>query len=185
MAEYTTWVAADLSQSSGSTLWDDLNNAEVDNAAFAYAQAVGAWSGSPGHVTNVIGFAGRSSLADQMPENATIDRIECNIYLDLPVSLLVVPNIRIYESDSYIDQGFQQLLGTIGPGAESDIVTFNEDISNSAGWAIANGGNVFPFFGYHENEEIGTWQLNMRYCELRLRFTRAPNIPRTAFVPMF
>ena len=186
MAEFTTWVAANLRQSSFRTTWENLNNAESDTSSFSFAQATnGAWSGSPAHVTNVVGFSGRSSLTNQIPENSIIDRVECNIYLDLPEPLLIVQSVRIYESFDYVDPGYKQILGTIGPGAESDIITFNEDITDGEGWAIANGGDVFPFYGYHENEEADTWQLNMRYCELRLQFTRPPNVPRTAFVAMF
>jgi len=186
MAEFTTWVAANLRQSSGRTLWESLNNAESDTSSFSFAQATnGAWSGSPAHVTNVVGFSGRSSLTNQIPENSIIDRVECNLYFDLPEPLLIVGNIRIYRSSSYIDTSPVEILGLVGPSAGPDTVQFNDNISDSAGWAIANGGDVFPFYGYHENEEADTWQLNMRYCELRLRFTRAPNVPRTAFIAMF
>ncbi len=188
MAEFTSWVGARLSQQldSGSTVWDNLSNAQSDNTNFAQARASnGAWGGSPGRSTYIVSFEGNTDLLAFMPAGSIIDKVECRIYLDLTETLLVIPDLRLRRSSNPNTQVSLEILANIGPAAGPLIVDWDDTISDSEGWAIANGGDVMYFYGTHTLQEADTWSLNMRYCELRLQFTRPPNVPRTAYIAMF
>jgi hypothetical protein len=106
------------------------------------------------------------------------------MYFALERVLPVVGDVKIYKTD-YNGDAFESLLKRIS-GTAWDVASYNVDVSNSTGWDIVRGNSRILYIkAFHDNEEPDSWELRWRYAEMRARFTRAPNVPRTAFIATF
>jgi len=186
MSEFTPWVACNrlvLDGVSG-TNWVALDNAEVDNVDFSYAPATGAWSNSETRIVNV--FTDNLSLI--IPSSATIDSIETRFYFELPQDFNVIPQVNIFRSNSL--GSLVENIGFIGPSIQTKEITWS-NVSPINGDDIVAGTAPSMYMKCQHSgveEQFGLprdWQLNMRYVDIRVEFTRAPNVPRTAYIGLF
>lgn len=184
MSEWTDWVACNRLEDSGftGTAWTDLSNAQVDNANFAYAIASndGAWNNSITEITQTF----TDNLAAIIPTNATLNTIETRFHFDNPNQLFFINQLNVYRSNSFGD--LVENIGfvdgqTIGPKQ----ITYT-DTSPSSNIISGATGSMYMKCTHTGAEGAGYfWQLNLRYVDIRVEFTRAPNVPRTAFVATF
>jgi hypothetical protein len=185
MSEFTTWVPADLVSTGNlaGTAWSNLPAAEVDNNADAFASAIfGSWEQS---VTRVISVNGRTGLGTQIPDSAEIEAVEVRFYFQLTTELVNIGAIDVIQSQSATSHVVGSLIGSIGPGIENVTMVYTKTVTTPQGRAIAEGGLAVPMFGQRGGDEGSAWELDWRFAEVRLQFTRAPNVPRTAYIALF
>ena len=185
MSEWTPWVACNRLVDSGTSgaPWISLDNAEVDDANFAYAQAdaSGAWNNNVTEITQSF----TDNLALIIPTNATIEAIETRFHFEMPNQLFFIPQVNVYRSNSGGD--LIENIGFISGAIQTKELTWT-DTSGTQADNIINGtvGSMYMKCQHAGNESPDyEWQLNLRYVDIRVQFTRAPNVPRTAYIGLF
>lgn len=192
MAEWTAWQACDflIPSFTSDTWWLDLSNASFDNANFAYAPAVGGkWAGSGLYRQTDTIQVGTSNLEPLIPSNATVSKIQTRFRGSLPITVPVVPDILFFKTDQpgLVLQLFATIPKTAGDFTTSYLQDYTPDAPSQAeAWDVINGvtESLFMKCGHQDTSSVD-WQLNLRYVDIRVEFTRVPNVPRTAFLGTF
>lgn len=188
MAEWSNWglLKSNQNQTGGLTPWTDISNAN-NYDDFAYAEAIGGqWAGSPGHSTDQAISGNPVIVREEVPTNATCSRIQLRWYFEMVDATAFVVR-KLYLDDLL---GVNRFFIADIPWNIDGLITSpsytgtNTDIQNFLTGGL---GGAFDSNWHceHANTDTQTWALRLYYIETRVEFTRAPNVPRTAFIATF
>jgi hypothetical protein len=186
MSEFTDWYPVDnpTEGGNGGEHWIDVPNIALDDVSFSFADApAGTWTIDQ---TYIIALRGNPAIDALIPDNSTFDSVEVKMYYELPSSISPITGINVRTSDSPFVISNPQTIATIPGPTGLATIDYDAAVDDIEGRAIAQGGGITNIFCNYAI--VGTpspWQLNWRFAEMRIEFTRAPYTPRTAFIAMF